>query len=269
MVGPSYAKQVYEKEFEAEAARLGHPVRLCKFAKNRLAGFEQHLELQHLLVGKRWPRLKLVYFDASLGPDSGYVEANAFKPRITAYHTAHLFPWYFRYWNAQESGPVAHARQLAGHLLHFVGNTLAVGRGAAGMVSLAEPPPPPKEQQPLSIRKHNAKLAQLKRDVAQRTHVTYPNERKRQILEEAELIRSQGYLGEALMAPTWVNVNAFGEEPLGEARVLFHDFADPKRYPTLYKHGTHKRDGHLTKSGAEEYSKLLARLTVERLKDAQ
>jgi hypothetical protein len=263
VVGPSYAKQVYEEEFEAEATRRGRPIHLCKFAKNRLGGFEQHLELQSLLAGQHWPRLKLVLFDATLGPASGYVPENSFKPRVRAYHTAGLFPWYFRYWKAQHNGLPAHAKQLTGHLLHYLGNILGVGRGSPGIESLAEPHAPPRRQRQMTRGEHEAKVAHLKR--ARRKDVPHAMLRKQQIIEEAELIRAQGYRGEALVAPTWVHANAAGKGHVGAARVPIHDFADPERYPSLYKYGTHKRDGHLTRSGAEEYSKLLARVVVERL----
>ena len=285
-VGPSFVKsQIHTELVEAEAARLGHPLRACKYAKAGLKGFEQYHTLRELMA-QSWPQLKLVLFDITLGGDSGYSLDNRFKPRIIRFHVPEIFSWYYEFWDEQQP-PLGHARQLFDHGLHALARALHVGVGAEHLLELSPQTlaavvssPPPTTQQAEKVRKSGkAKKHKVMSEREYKDRLKKMDKKARRLakkqprlsadkraflLHEYAIFQERGVRAEALLAPTW-SPHSAGYGKLGRSGPKVHNFSTPKKYPSLYAKHSHKRDGHLTRKGSEEYSRLLARLIVKRL----
>jgi len=266
-VGPSYVQsQVLTDVVDAEARLLGYPLRTCKFAKTHLKGFEQYHSLR-ILMSQPWPKLKLVVYDVTLGADSGYVVENRFKPRVIRFHLPEIFQWYFRFWSEQKAQR-GHPRQLLDHGLHVLARSLHVGVGAELLSAQSVTVSPkskrkkgPKLMAEADIRRRLKRLLSMK-ERAKKTKL--PPARRDFIRYEYDLIREHGFAAEAISAPVW-SLRSL-DTTLGQDGPRFSNFADPDKYPSLYTRYAHKRDDHLTKKGSQEYSRLLARHLVQRLK---
>jgi hypothetical protein len=71
------------------------------------------------------------------------------------------------------------------------------------------------------------------------------------------------------VAPVWSPGLRLPRRVASEEGLVVHNFANPDAFQGLYSVGMHERDGHLTKTGAGEYSRLLGRLVVKRLEAAE
>jgi hypothetical protein len=267
IVGPSFVNsQVFPEVVDAAALEAGTKLRSCKFARESLKAFEMKRELETLL-SKPWSKLRLVVFDVTLGPDTGVKLENRFKRRVLDWHTWDLLPWYLDHMGGQRGGKHTPYLRFLDHVAHVAVNTLLVGRGAEDLADLnvtrrrtsgprsAEHEPAEHADQP--TRQNGRRVAELLERRRKLESLNPAPGMTVWVLELRDLVRMHGAEGEGLIAPVWYP-GFLDPAALPAADVpVVHAFDDPDKYPTLYAPGMHKDDGHLTKKGSREYSRLL------------
>jgi hypothetical protein len=261
---------------DEESRRRGNPIRSCKVARTAMKGYEIKRELD-ILLDKPWPKLKLVMIDITLGSDNRFNVKNDYTPRVLRWHTWEFLPWYLEHLDGERiknQNPIrAYSSRLLRHFKHFAVNQLLVGRGAEHLATLSEAPPkerwvykPPTSEE--KIRKRRRTNDKRVREL--RKQIQVPSQRDAKLrgewfLELRDLTRSHGVEADALFAPVWryhpLSKNVF---PKNDPPVV-HDYADPEKYPILYKFGAHTGSEHLSHSGSHDYSTLLGRDLAERV----
>jgi hypothetical protein len=274
-VGPSYVKQQVLPLLVDEAAlAAGRELRSCKFARESMKGFEMKRDLD-IVLGKRWTKLRLVVFDVTLGPDSGFKPENRFKPRILRWHTWDFIPWYLSHLPGQRTEGDSHYLRLFEHIEHILANTLLVGRGPEMLAEATSKPQkvdarasrPYKEDLDLSelARIDSPRMSRLIGDRKRRASKTPPSVVAPWIEELHAVVERHGFVGDALIAPVWkptfLPKGAFSNA--GDP--LVYAFDNPRKYPMLYEAGMHNKTGHLTSEGSRRYSRLLGTMLAERI----
>ena len=276
-VGPSYVNgQVYPDVVDQAAREAGVSLSSCKFARMHLKGFEMKRELEAILKNP-WSKLRLVVFDVTLGPDTGFKPENRFKPRVLRWHTWDLLPWYLEHLEGQRTGKDSPYLRLWDHVQHVVVNALLVGRGAERLAELSDPATPDggsktpglerdRPDQTKQLRRRNEKRVAKLLDRRRRRVTSTPDTAMAAwVLELRSVVRAHGAEGDGLIAPVWSpSLVAKGAFPPADAPVV-HAFDNPRKYPTLYELGMHKADEHLTDEGSREYSRLLGQTLAMRM----
>jgi hypothetical protein len=297
-IGPSYVKaQIIERVFDAEAKRIGVPMRSCKFGGTGVRGIELQLHLTRLLR-LDWPRLRFVVADITLGEDPRFERVNWFKARFIQWHTLDSAPWILDYYRRHPRA--ASATQLGAHAAHLAANHANLGAGIELFANLhvvkhaqrlvgvrvAIPVSPTQREYERDLRNMErrkkrqahtrlttAQLARHERRVATLTRqkrTARSRGKEREAVWPRELRASVEAHGVALLfvkAPVWRPLTGTAS---GSARPLVvMDFNDPERYPSLYTPRNRGRTHHVSWYGAIEYSKLLAREIAKHWKAAR
>ena len=273
-VGPSYVwKQIEPPHFDAEARRIGLPLKSCIFGRNGLRGFEMHRDIQRLLEHD-WPRLELVVIDTTLGDRIGFESGNWFKARMLKWHTLTAVPWLLSYYGRDKRSWAAKAPKVVSHLLHVVGNYSQAGRGAelladrlVDQAAVAEEKARRKAKRikrPLPVKHpdYDKKLKHLKRAKV-RIHKHSERRVSHWEVELRELVRAHGVEAYFLYAPVWSIKRPPAAIDRTDDPLIHMDFNDPVKYPDLYVESVRGKTSHLRGAGNAAYSKLLARRLLE------
>ena len=272
LVGPSYIRSGFLPDvFERETQALGHPLRACKFSRSALRGYEVEHDLG-ILMRHRWPALKKVLVDVTLAPTIGFERDNWFTPRMVHWHTWQALTWLRRYYGRRDASVAQRAPLWLAHLQHVTMNYLSVGRVGSRLTQARrlervtgrdrryKPPKdvdrPQREVDTFeTLAKKSRQLAADKAKDRERRRYeddTWPRE-----LEP--VIRDHGYEPVFLYSPVLIELLPPQPVRAGKRPLVFMDFADPDRYPSLYEPEVRARGSHLTTEGAQRYSRLLAR----------
>ena len=275
IVGPSYIKVgLNTQEFDDEARALGHPLRVCKFARSALRGYEVMHDLTHLLE-HRWPKLRYVAVDMTLPPAVGVERDNWFSPRVVQWHTAGALAWAYRFYREQglgwkELGPIA-----LGHLEHAAMNYLGIGRVGRALTQARfiehltgaeHGHEAPQELDRVGTRTKLATPTEAQHDDAVRRLVAYKSkaqERKRYAADDwprelEPIIRASRFKPVFLYSPVYSTLMPPRAKRPRKPALVFLDFDDPEHYPTLYDYKVRGHTAHLNGKGAVIYSQLLA-----------
>lgn len=286
-VGPSYVNsQVFTNVVDEEAARLGTPLSSCKYSRTAMKGYEMKHELE-LILAEPWPHLKLVMLDITLGPDSRIKKKNRFKPRVLRWHTWAFLPWLASHLDGQRTTAeyprwLQLAKQGVDHVEHVLASNLLVGRGAEHLNRLNPvqkkprkhtwPPRKPKkelsEKRKKKLNRLNKKRVERLRERRNRKETRLSPEAEGRWLKELRgVVRQSGAEADGLIAPVWkAHHVALSVFPNGETPFV-HNYANPEKYPELYRTGAHDRSEHLSPEGSYQYSLLLADAVSRRLKE--
>jgi hypothetical protein len=279
IVGPSYVNVGIDiATFDAESARIGLGLRGCKYAQSALQGYELRHVLD-LLLEKRWPKLKYVVVDTTLGPGMGlgFERENWFKPRVVDWHTFRAMPWVLEHPDRKAATFWPRVELLWGHVQHVALNYLGVGRGIAPLSRVHVLAPPSEESSgPVASglahvvhreKGHPGYARTLSKLIAQKAR---QRERHEEVSgawpeELRALVRSHGYdqsvvflVSPVLSAKRDTKGANTGPDPL-----VVLDFDDPARYPELYTEDVRGETSHLKGEGPTIYSELLARALLE------
>jgi hypothetical protein len=284
-VGPSYIKYgVVTEAFEEESKRLGHPLRICKYAREALRGYEVRHDLE-LLMKHPFPRLKAVVIDVTLSPRNlGFMPENWFTQRVVRWHTWRALPWLGRHY--QESGQPwrEDAPQILAHAQHVAMNYLGNGRGGTLLTQARaldtlfgarargrkKGPATPTFERPRSKTAANTREYQKLRDElaakksGQRKRPGSGDERWPRELEA--IVREAGHEPIFLYSPVLAHKPVPRLERRGERPLVFLDFEDPDQFPELYEFGVRAKGSHLTVRGSVLFSRRLA-AAVSRLEE--
>jgi hypothetical protein len=293
-VGPSYViAQIIPRAFDAEAKRLGRPLHACIFGATGMRGTELRVHMQELLR-RKWPRLKLIVVDITLGHDPRFDEVNWYQPRFIQWHTFDSMPWILDYYRSLE-GPVQWSN-LRAHGAHLVANYTNLGVGLERLSTLGVVPHlqlalgrPAKLPESDAVRSYRKALGQRKRIKKEQARVyirrTSP---ARHAANVAALVRqkhelaSRGATRESafpdalralarehkkdvffIHAPVWRPTPPRAAPVPNGKPIVLYDFNDPERYPSLYTPKSRGRTHHVSWYGGIEYSKVLAHAVLE------
>jgi len=277
IVGPSYIKVgLNTQDFEDEARALGHPLRVCKFARSALRGYEVMHDLAHLLE-HRWPKLRYVAVDVTLPPANlGFERDNWFSPRVVQWHTAGALAWVYHFYRQQglgwkELGPLA-----LGHVEHAAMNYLGVGRLGRrltqarfldGLTGSERSQKGPQEVDRVGSRgkltrpteaEHDDMVRRLvDRKSRARDHKRHADDDWPRELEP--IIRAHRFEPVFLYSPVYETFLPPRTKRPRNPALVFLDFDDPEGYPALYDYKVRGHTSHLNAKGAVIYSQLLAR----------
>lgn len=280
-VGPSYVNsQVLPDVIDRESARVGAPLKSCKYALTSLKGFELRVVLDNLL-SDRWARLKLVVIDITLGPDTRFADRNAYTSRVLRWHTWEFVPWYLNHTQGQKLVGTGRERQIQvaarlwTHLKHVAVNLLLVGRGSEHVASLSEPPeeqpwvykPPSGKKALRKQARENDKRVQRLLQRRARKETRIPAKAMGQwMLELRDVARSHGVEADGLIAPVWSPAFVSTDQAQEGDMPVVHAFDDPRKYPALYRSDSHTKSEHLSPKGSNAYSQLLGGVLAERMR---
>jgi hypothetical protein len=275
-LGPSYvASQFVPETFNREAERIGSRTRACKFGATALRGYELRMWLERFLA-EDWPNLEIVVLDITLGDGLDFERANWFKPRVVEWHTWEAMPWLLDYYEQRERLPfLEQIPELWVHTKHLGAHYVELGQGvdALGALKLLErfrkkDAPPSSEATRTSARERAERAAarapSLRRQISRLTALRARGPRVGDngwALELQSVVRASGKKAYFLIAPVLyspVVPQRKGRNPR-EGRFVVFDYADPERYPELYRIKARGNTSHLSASGREIYSSLLAR----------
>lgn len=280
-VGPSYLEVGLKTElFDAEARALGHPLRSCKFTRSALRSYELKHDLEQLMA-ERWPALQKVAVDLTLFPSGiGFERQNWFNPRTVHWHTWDALPWLYGHYRTKKQSLGALAPIVAGHLQHVAMNYLGIGRGGvvlsgarwverhAGWEGERKAPrevdrlPRSKKRVDLTDEEADAATRLLALEKARtRARRRYDDDAWARELEP--IIRGHGFEPVFLYSPVFRNRVPPRPTRPGKKPLVFLDFDDPGRYPALYLADSRGRTSHLSREGAQHYSRLLAQEFVK------
>lgn len=287
-VGPSYVKaQVLPDVFDAEAKRIGLPLRSCKFGATGLRSYELVREMS-VLLERAWPALELVVFDVTLGARPDFEPQNWFKPRMIQWHTFGSLPFLYRRYRELDLSLEKQLSAARLHGAHVASRYLHLGEGLL-WVEEAEPiermraalegrvPRVDSERKRLEAtwqryakrtltskryvvtrtqrRKHFERVAALskaKRESPRYQRDLYPRELRVRA-------RTHGLEAYFLVAPLYRAAYGPATRKGDADPLVVMDFCDPERFPEVYAPETRARTNHLNREGATHYSKLLAR----------
>jgi hypothetical protein len=277
-VGPSYIKYGFVPEaFEEESKRLGHPHRVCKYAREALRGYELENDLA-LVMKHPFPRLKTVVVDVTLSPKNiGFRSENWFTQRVVRWHTWRSLPWLYRHYEANRVSWLEDAPQILAHLQHVAMNYLGIGRGgtlltqAREIESLLSPTAKarkkrrglhnverPRSGKAADVREYRKTREQLVAEKAGKgRRAASGDEDWPRELEP--IVREAGYEPIFLYSPVLMHRALPRLERRGDHPLVFLDFDDPEHFPELYDYEVRAKGSHLSVRGAVLFSRRLAR----------
>jgi hypothetical protein len=270
IVGPSYIELgIKEESFEREAARVGLGRKPCKYAMGAFQGYEVRHGLE-LLLEQRWPKLKEVLIDLTLGDNPEILPGNEYTARVVDWHTWSSVPWLLDYYRTRSRQAFwTRMHRLGVHAQHVAMNYLGVGRAIApvGSIRLLErrthAGTPDRKEEPAHVPPYRGRAYEALRDslVAKKAQQrrrkdegdpTWASELQALVLSKRK--RTPVFLISPVL---YARMPPRGTSE-GQFTVL--DFEDPQRFPELYVEKVRGRTNHLTEDdGAELYSQALAR----------
>jgi len=278
IVGPSYIKVGLRPEvFDAEAKALGHPLHVCSLARSALRGYEVIHDLEHLLE-RPWPKLRFVAVDVSLRPGNlAFERDNWFTPRLVQWHTWDALTWVYRYYreakfDRKEVAPleVAHLEHTAMNYLGIgrIGRLLTRARFTERLTGADQGQEAPKEVARIGRKAKLVKPSEEQHDAAVRRLIQFKAKGRKKKDSAADddwprqlepIIRAAGFQPVFLYSPVYSPVMPPRLKRRGKRPLVFLDFDDPERYPTLYTYDVRGHTAHVNDKGAVLYSELLAR----------
>lgn len=281
IVGPSYIKVGLDPDdFDAEAKSLGSSLRVCKFARTALRGYELKHDLKRLLA-HRWPKLRYVAVDITLRPGNlGFDRENWWSPRVVNWHDWEALGWAYRYYREIETPWRELAPLALAHLEHFAMNYLGVGRvgrvltqgrfterltGAEQRREVQEDVNRVTRKSKLvtpSVEQHDAAVRKLV-DFKARPRRRKGPEDDAWPRELESVIRARKLKPVFIYSPVYSQLLPPRAKRPKKPALVFLDFDDPAHYPTLYDYDVRGHSAHLNGKGAVIYSRLLAREFVE------
>jgi len=278
-VGPSYVKfGIVPEAFEEESKRLGHPHRICKYAREGLRGYELRHDLE-LVMKHPFPRLEAVVIDITLPrKDIGFRPENWFTQRVVRWHTWGAMAWLKGHYSENGDSWQKEAPRLLAHVEHLAMNYLGIGRGGALLMEARALEAlffgPARKRSKLSVAAEQAELPRSQRE----PNVPEYQRVRDELAAQKSGMRKQGELGD----DRWPReleaiVREAGHEPIflyspvlthkppprlerpGQRPLVFLDFEDPLRFPELYEYSARAKGSHLGVRGSVLFSRGLAR----------
>lgn len=273
-------RQVMPSLFDAAMAEAGRPTRSFNLGMPGMRPPEDSYVLERALAGRRAP-LRFLIVECNpvrIGlPPQDRATARAVywhdAPRMRVLWKRAFAPSSLAA-DAPLSGPVVrqHLLELAEHAHHWLWNATRLGRGAEQLQEALAVRDAPRRShwlgpagdgfhpRPMRQPFDGDALARYQRELSRALAAPH-GPRYGDAESQAELARKRALAAQhggrlVLVAPPYVS-EPFA--PLPAQGIPFLDFSDPRRYPELFE-PAHRNDAtHLNPTGAEIYSRLLAR----------